>query len=168
MRSFPSERNSKHRKIIYLTTFLITCFHEILGNLFLTIYNYLNKNNQINSLIKNNVEELLFGNYKSNMTLNQMLFTLEIKNYSVDYKEFKHNFETKSNNTILESISNELKYILNLYEIEFDMFDLQIEESYIVSQYNKEAYMYLKFPSRHSLRKLLMKKLNESNDESSK
>ena len=115
MRSFPSNRNlDEHNQIIYLTTFLISCIHEIIGNLFLLIYNYFNKKNQINSIkSKNshfnffnkekkfdaNIEELLFGDYKSQMTLNQMLFVLDIKNYSVDYKKFRNNYHSNGNNT---------------------------------------------------------------------
>ena len=48
IRSFPSKKNGDdNRKVVYLATFLITCFHEIFGHLFIRIHNYLNKNNQI-------------------------------------------------------------------------------------------------------------------------
>ena len=135
MRSFPSNRNlDEHNQIIYLTTFLISCIHEIIGNLFLLIYNYFNKKNQI-------------------------------KNYSVDYKKFRNNYHSNGNNTNLENISKELEKILNLYEIEFDEFDLQIGELYFVSQYNKDSLLQYKIPPRHSIKKLLEKKLYESNEE---
>ena len=179
MRSFPSNRNlDEHNQIIYLTTFLISCIHEIIGNLFLLIYNYFNKKNQINSIksknfnlfnkekkFDSNIEELLFGDYKSQMTLNQMLFALDIKNYSVDYKKFRNNYHSNGNNTNLENISKELEKILNIYEIEFDEFDLQIGELYFVSQYNKDSLLQFKIPPRHSIKKLLEKKLYESNEE---
>ena len=174
IQSFPPKKNKndKLKKIIYLAVVLITCFHEILGHLFIRIHNYLNKNNFITSPKPQfgssyaqkrgkesgeNVEELLFGNYKCEITLNQILFILDKNNYSVNYSKFRTNFETISNNATLENISDELKYILRLYEIKIENSDMETKELYFVGKYNKEEKIIIEIPPQHSMKKLLQK-----------
>ena len=176
MRSFPSKKNNnEHRRIIYLATFLIACFHEIIGHLFLRIHNYLNKNNQINSpkpkfgisyaidrgkKSGEYIEELLFGNYKSKMTFGQILFILDNKNYTIDYGDFKINFENIQNNYSLGNISEELGKILNLYEIKIDEKFFKEEELYTVGKIQDEDII-IEFPPHHSIEKLKSKLNNE-------
>ena len=178
IQSFPPKKNKadKLKKIIYLAVVLITCFHEILGHLFIRIHNYLNKNNYIYSPKPlfgffypkkrgkesgENVEVLLFGNYECKMTLNQILFILDLNNYSVSYEEFKNNFWTNGCDTTLESISDELKDLLKLYEIEIDDNDIETKEFYFVGKYYKKEKIIIEIPPQHSMRKLL----NKINDE---
>ena len=118
IQSFPpikSPDDSNMKKIIYLALFLISCFHEILGHLFLRMHNYLDNNNQIQSppSINNTlyekeggkglskyIDELIFGNYKFKMTIKQILFILDKNNYSVDHNDFRNNFNTKCVNVM--------------------------------------------------------------------
>lgn len=167
IRSFPSKKNGDdNRKVVYLATFLITCFHEIVGHLFIRIHNYLNKNNQINSpkpkfgsdYAKDRgkesgeyIEELLFGNYEAKMTLFQILFILDKNNYSVDYGDFKKNFEKIKFNYTLDNISKDLNNILNLYEIEIDEIDFEFNEIYTVGKIQDEDNMIIEFEPHHSI-----------------
>ena len=166
-KSFPSKKNGDdNRKVVYLATFLITCFHEIFGHLFIRIHNYLNKNNQINSpkpkfgsdYAKDRgkesgeyIEELLFGNYEAKMTLFQILFILDKNNYSVDYGDFKKNFEKIKYNYTLDNISKDLNNILNLYEIEIDEIDFEFNEIYTVGKIQDEDNMIIEFDPHHSI-----------------
>ena len=132
------------------------------------IHNYLNKKDQISSPIPQYgsayakergkesgefVEGILFGDYKSKMTLKQILFILDRNNYSVYHNEFRTNFEIKSNNVDLNTISDELKNIMNLFEIDVDDKEIQSEQLYTVGKYMK-GEIIIEFPPQHSMEKL--------------
>ena len=97
------------------------------------------------------------------MTLNQILFILDKKNYSVNYEEFRINFETKGNNTTLDNISEELKNIIKIYEIKIDDNDMDKKELFFVGKckYNQEEKIIIEIPPQHSMRKLLNKMDNK-------
>jgi len=160
--------SNKHRKIVYLALFLIVCFHEIIGHLFLRIHNYLKKEKVINSPMPNfpsvyakrrgkkmgeKVEELLFGNYGGKMNLKQMLFILDINNYSYDYKTFCSNFKAKSDSVNFNDISDELKKFMNLYDIKINNREIKSPNLYNVGKYINNDGM-IEFPPHHSMKKL--------------
>ena len=117
-------------KLINLIVFLICCIHEIIGNLYLRINNYLLKNNQINSSrpqIPNNdsqirkeksdeyIDEIFFGNPKFEITIKEIIFALDKENYKTNNSTFRGNFMNANNHKI--NISKSLNDILTLYKI---------------------------------------------------
>ena len=80
------------KKVVYLAVFLIACIHEIIGHMYVRIYNYLNPEKKISSPMPKNLksnyakerekesgeflEGQLFGNYEFKMTMKQILFIL--------------------------------------------------------------------------------------------
>ena len=151
-------------KLIYLTVFLITCIHEIIGHLILRIFNYLSENEKLNSPIPLNpsdyarlrgkesgekIEELLFGNYKFEMTIKEMLFTLDKENYKKEYLNFNDSFSKVNNNEL--QISNNLEEILKIYKIYISKTDFNLPIKYSVnSTKNLEK---IKFPNHHSIKR---------------
>ena len=118
--------------LIYLTLFIINLIHEIIGHLNVRFqqYLYLNKlkspkpekgskyANERGAESGEFVEEELFGNYQGSMTVQQMLFLLDINNYNYIYHEtFRQKFQEYNTLKITE-ISDELKEILHLFNIE--------------------------------------------------
>ena len=162
------------RKTIYLTMFLISCIHEIIGHLYIRIYNYLydDKNDQklLSSLpgplatdyakerkkeSGEYIEELLFGNYGFEMKMKEILFTLDKKNYDSDYKQFNKKFVKAKSKTF--KISDELKKILQLFDINLKKLNLKSSKAYRV---NKSKYQIsYKFPQHHSISQISTKYL---------
>ena len=149
-------------KLIYLTVFLICCIHEIIGHLYLRINNYL-EDKQINSpqpLYPSDyaktrkkesgeyIEEMLFGNYNFEMTIKEILFTLDKENYNKNNLTFRENFKKANNQEIF--ISNSLKEILNLYDININKIKLNSLEKFFVNKAKNEK---IKFPKHHSVYK---------------
>ena len=85
------------------------------------------------------------------MTLFQILFILDKNNYSVDYGDFKKNFEKIKYNYTLDNISKDLNNILNLYEIEIDEIDFEFNEIYTVGKIQDEDNMIIEFDPHHSI-----------------
>ena len=165
MRSYPSINSSDDpdmKKIIYLAVFLIACIHEIIGHLFLRIHNYLFKDKQITSPKPNNpspyarkrgkesgefIEELLFGKYNCRMTVGQILFILDKKNYSLDLEQFQIDF--KKCETIENiNISDDLKKIMELYEIEQSITENISSETFSVAK-TKDGIEQIELPYHH-------------------
>ena len=151
-------------KLTYLTVFLITCIHEIIGHLFLRIFNYLSENEKLNSPMPlypsdyakfrgkesgEKIEELLFGNYKFEMTIKEMIFTLDKENYKKDYLDFNERFSKVNNNDL--QISNDLKEILKVYEIYISKTDFNLPIKYSVNRTKNLGK--IKFPNHHSIKR---------------
>ena len=151
-------------KLTYLTVFLITCIHEIIGHLFLRIFNYLSENEKLNSPMPlypsdyakfrgkesgEKIEELLFGNYKFEMTIKEMIFTLDKENYKKDYLDFNERFSKVNNNDL--QISNDLKEILKVYEIYISKTDFNFPIKYSVNRTKNLGK--IKFPNHHSIKR---------------
>ena len=165
IQAFPPENTNGNKidkvKIIYLTIFLITCFDEIMAHLLVIIYNYLNKNNKIGSSLPNKpsdyakkrkkesgefLEELLFGDYKCSMTIAQILFILDKKNYSTNFIQFRNNF-IKCDSIDVDNISSGLMEIMKLYEIDINELDYDSKSTYKVSKSKGEERE--EFPHQH-------------------
>ena len=162
------------KKSIYLTMFLISCIHEIIGHLYIRIYNYLNDDKNDQKLLSpmpgplatdyakerkkesgEYIEELLFGNYGFEMRMKEILFTLDKKNYDSDYKQFNKKF-VKAKSKALK-ISDELKKILQLFDINLKKLNLKSSKAYRV---NKSKYQIsYKFPQHHSISQISTKYL---------
>jgi len=151
------------KKIIYLVIFLISCFHEIIGHLYLRINCYLYKKENISSPIPQNpssygigrqkesgefIEERLFGDYEYKMTIKQILFTLDKNNYKNDLSDFRKNFK-KADERDIENISKDLVNILNMYEISLDDLNYDSTDSYQVNK-SRRQQKYT-FPDHHSI-----------------
>ena len=146
---YPTDINQK--TCIYLIIFLTACIHEIIGHLFLRIYNYLNKDKKQSSPMPKNpsnyakkrqkesgeyIEEMLFGNSKYQMTMKEILFALDKNNYNVNYKIFRKNFD--SINEQKNEISEELKQILELYEINLEELNLNSIEKFSLNKASEQ------------------------------
>ena len=155
-------------KLIYLTVFLITCIHEIIGHLFLRISNYSIEGKKMESPKPFNpseyaairgkesgekIEEMLFGNYKFEMTIKEMLFTLNKENYKISNLSFKERFSQINNQKLV--LSDDLKKLLELYKIDVSKIDFNLPIKYSVNKTkNKEK---IKFPNHHSIKSLRLK-----------
>ena len=157
-------------KLIYLATLLIVLFHEIVGHVNVRYQNFLNKNKKVfhspkpefesDYFIKREkkigefVEGALFGDYKCQMTLREILFILDINNYYnyKNYKEFRKAF-LQSKNLHLTNVSVELKNILKIFEINLDenFLNQKQYEKYSVQKARENKFT---FPSHHSFDKL--------------
>ena len=150
-------------KVLYLVIFLITCIHEIIGHLYIRINNYLNKDEKITSPMPNFpskyaeergkesgevIEEKLFGNYKFEMTMKEILFTLDKENYKKGLIEFQKNFQ-KANEIEINNISNDLKNILNNFGI--SLAELKVNSKYKYSVNRSKNQNKFRFPQHHSL-----------------
>ena len=142
---------------------MITCIHEIIGHLYIRINNYLNKDEKISSLMPNFpikyaeergkesgevIEEKLFGNYKFEMTMKEILFTLDKENYKKGLIEFQKNFQ-KANEIEINNISNDLKNILNNFGI--SLAELKVNSKYKYSVNRSKNQNKFRFPQHHSL-----------------
>ena len=153
--------NINIKKMIYLAIFLISCFHEIIGHLYIRVHNYLNKRIQSPSpkdlkspysIARDKeageyVEELLFGNYEFRMTMKEILFILDKKNYNTNYSKFRENFGNANKCSL--NISGQLKTILDLYEVKLSKIN---PKSGIKYQVNKSKYEEpYSFPQYHCI-----------------
>ena len=138
MQSFPFKTtNTNKMKLNYLGIFVVTCIHEIIGHLFLRIHNYLYKDNILKSPPPKNMssytssrgkesgeylEELLFGVNRKEINTLQILYILDKNNYNVDFNDFRTKFSLlkKEGNAEIAQISEDLKKLFSLYEINFD------------------------------------------------
>ena len=150
-------------KLIYLAVFLTSCFHEIVGHLSLTIHNYLSKEKKVNSPMpqflsnyvmirhkesRHYIEEHLFGNYKCQMSLKQIMFILDINNYQFkDSDDFMKAFKMLEKEELL--ISERLKKILNIYEINIDDIEIDSTTLYTINKSNFNDAII--FPRHHSI-----------------
>ena len=155
-----------------MAVFLISSIREIIGNLYLRIHNYLNPNKkkilspQPNKLkspyyIKSGkesgefLEEQLFGNYGFQMTMKQILFILDKSNYNeINHDAFKNKFEAINDDNLVIKMSDDLKNILKLYEIDLNeilslgnSIFFEVNKSKITSKYK------YKFPQHHNASK---------------
>ena len=163
------------KKSIYLAMLLISCIHEIIGHLYKGIYNYLYYDKNDEKLLSpmtgllatdcvkaskkesgEDIEELLFGNYGYDMRIKEILFILDKKNYNSDYKEFNKKFVKVKSKAL--KISNELKKMLQIFDINLKKLDLKSSKTYRVNKGNKYQESY-KFPQHHSLSQLSTKYL---------
>ena len=132
-----------------------------MAHLLIKIYNYLNKNNKIGSSLPNKpsdyakkrkkesgefLEELLFGDYKCSMTIAQILFILDKKNYSTNFIQFRNNF-IKCDSIDVDNISSGLMEIMKLYEIDINELDYDSKSKYKVSKSKGEERE--EFPHQH-------------------
>ena len=163
------EKNINIKKIVYLSVFLITSIHEIIGHLCLRILNYLNPHGkkifspQANTLkspysIERGkesgefLEEQLFGNYGFQMTMKQILFILDKINYNqINHETFRNNFKAINNNSV-PKISNDLKNILRLYDIDLNEITSLRSSRYFEVSKSKIKNIY-KFPQQHNTSK---------------
>ena len=113
-------------KLLNLNFYQVTQEHEILGHLNIKLQNYF-ANKEISSPIVSFkdktgdtkffkesgefIEKLLYGRVLSELTYNESLFILDIKNYDVDCQTFRNNFLNCNKTTykISDSLSNLLK-----------------------------------------------------------
>ena len=95
------------------------------------------------------IEILLFGDYESKMTLQQILFILDVKNYSCEHTKFRNNFEKVNHNALLYMSSKELKNILDKLEIKIDYTDLQSKQTFKVG-YHLKGEEIIEFPPHHA------------------
>lgn len=166
IQSYISNNSTKDiniKKLIYLAIFLISCFHEIVGHLSLRIHNYLFKENQVNSpkpdfpsnygLDRKKesgefIEGKLFGNYKYQMSIKQILFILDINNYQYENSDsFMEKFVNLKNEEI--NISQKLNEILNIYEITID--DIEIGSKTLYTVNKSKCNDPIIFPPHHSI-----------------
>lgn len=154
------------KKVVYLAVFLIACIHEIIGHMYVRIYNYLNPEKKISSPMPKNLksnyakerekeygeflEEQLFGNYEFKMTMKQILFILDKSKYNeVNIDNFRKNFESINDKTEIK-ISEDFKKILVLHGIELKKLEtLEKNKKFLVnkSKYNNK----IQFPQHHSI-----------------
>ena len=148
MRANPTINSSFYpdeSKIIYLAIFLIGCIREIIGHLLIRIHNYLFKDNQIDS--GESIEELLFGKYNCRMTMGQILFILDKKNYSLDLEQFKIEFNNCENIENM-NISNDLQKIMELYDIDQSITENISSETFSVAK-NEKGVEQFELPNHH-------------------
>ena len=166
--SFTSEKNYSVdiKKAIYLVIFLISCIHEIIGHLYIRINNYIYKDDKFSSPMPNFpsdyteerqkesgefIEESLFGNYQFKMTMKEILFTLDKANYMNGLSAFRTNFKN-ANKRKINSISNELKVVLDLYGINIGNLNYDTKIKYPVNK-SKNEQKYI-FPQHHSIKQI--------------
>ena len=94
------------------------------------------------------IEEKLFGNYKWQMSIKQILFILDINNYQYeDLDDFMKKFVNLEKEEI--NISQKLKEILSLYEITINNTEINSKALYTV---NKNRFNdRIVFPCHHSI-----------------
>ena len=156
----------KIKKLIYLAIFLISCFHEIAGNLSLRVYNYIFKKDKEESPIPKyqssyarkskkdsgeRIEESLFGDYQFKMSIKQILYILDAKNYLYEKCDiFMSGFKNLKDKTL--NFSEKLNNLLKLFEISINKVVLNSKEEYIINKgrYNDEIL----FPPHHSISRL--------------
>ena len=95
------------------------------------------------------IEELLFGNYKFEMTIKEMIFALDKENYKKDYLNFNEQFSKVNNNEL--QISDDLKEILKVYEIYISQIDFNLPIKYSVNR--TKNLEKIKFPNHHSIKR---------------
>ena len=163
------EKNINIKKSVYLGVFLISSIHEIIGHLYLRIHNYLNphekkiespQSNKLKSLYSIQrgkesgefLEEQLFGNYGFQMNMKQILFILDKSNYNgINHEVFRNKFEAINGNSVIK-LSNDLKKILKLNEIDLNkIISLGSSISFVVNK-SKITNKY-KFPQQHNASK---------------
>ena len=147
--------------LIYIIKFIIILIHEIVGQLNIRYQQFINNNFKYIKLkspkpdegleyaIKRGaesrefVEEQLFGNYEGKMYLRQILFALDIKNYREVYHEtFREKF--KNCKTLqVKDISNELKDILDLFNIKLSEEDFENNKAFSVQKNIKKNIYYV-------------------------
>ena len=146
------------KKLIYLAIFLIACIHEIVGHLSLRIHNYLHKENQAKFPTEYRgfrgkesgefLEGKLFGDYKCQMTIKQILYILDIKNYQYENSDdFMNKFMKLENEKIVPS--QRFNEILNIYEITIDYIKINCKTLYSINKnrYNDKIIL----PPHHSI-----------------
>ena len=92
------------------------------------------------------------------MTLREILFILDKRNYyeKKDYIEFRKEFE-KCKNLKLDNVSDELKKIMELYEININEENLNENENQKYSVQRNSAQKKYTFPNHHSFNKIHFK-----------
>ena len=161
-------------KLVYLSTLLIVLVNEIVGHVNVRYQNFLNKNEKKFLSPKPEfesdyskkrkkesgefIEGALFGDYKCQMTLREILFILDKRNYyeKKDYIEFRKEFE-KCKNLKLDNVSDELKKIMELYEININEENLNENENQKYSVQRNSAQKKYTFPNHHSFNKIHFK-----------
>ena len=154
------------KKLIYLAIFLVSCFHEIAGHLSLRVYNYIFNNDKKGSPKPKypssyatkrqkesgeSIEENLFGNYQFKMSIKQIFYILDVKNYLYENSDiFMSGFTNLKDKTLI--FSERLNNILKLFEISIDEVILNSEEVYTInkSRYNEE----IQCPPHHSISRI--------------
>ena len=145
-------------KLFNLANYVIVSIHEIVGHLNIRIQNYLGQKEYLspkpekgsdyaNSRNKESgeyIEEQLFDRILESLTIKEILFILDIKNYN--FNEFKNNF-LKCNNEDIE-VSNELNEILKIYGIDISKINTRSKKKYRLLKINNNI---LEVPSRHPL-----------------
>ena len=91
--------------IVNLGFFTYSFYHESLGHLLLRFLNILTKMNYYSPRNANNeiesgqfIESLLFNQRKSEYTIYELLYIIDIDNYKVDFKIFRKNFQSVNQN----------------------------------------------------------------------
>ena len=147
--------------LVYIIKFIITLIREIVGHLNIRYQQFINnnfKNIKLKSpkpdegseyAIKRGsesgefVEEQLLGIYEGKMSLHQILFVLDIKNYREGYHEtFREKFKNCKTFQI-KDISNELKDILDLFNIKLSEKDFENNKTYSVQKNIKKNKYYV-------------------------
>ena len=153
--------NENLNKLFNLTVNIIINIHEINGNLNLRIQNFLYKKKYTspktlkgtqyaqnrNKESGEYIEEQLFGRVLEILTIKEMLYILDLKNYNCDFEIFKKKFMRCNDEKI--DISNELNIILNLYEINISKININDSNKYrLLRNINNNTMLV---PSRHPL-----------------
>ena len=153
--------NENLNKLFNLTVNIIINIHEITGHLNLRIQNFLYKKKYTspkplkgtqyaqnrNKESGEYIEEQLFGRVLEILTIKEMLYILDLKNYNCDFEIFKKKFMRCNDEKI--DISNELNIILNLYEINISKININDSNKYrLLRNINNNTMLV---PSRHPL-----------------
>ena len=137
------ENNALLSKIAYLSDNIQSNLHEIIGHLNIRFQFYLSKDKRYSppkpekpskaALSKKGkesrefIEELLFGDIRERLELEQMLYILDINNYQKDMKNFKEDF-LKYGQTKGYNISPEFQEFLIHLEIDSGEINFQSEK----------------------------------------
>ena len=109
--NMPDLENKDLSKTLFLSDLICTNEHEILGHFNIGYQNYFNKDKIYNSPIadknqrseyannregkesRDNLEIKLYGRIIFNLTLNEAIFILDLRNYLCDFNTFRKNFQ---------------------------------------------------------------------------
>ena len=148
--------NNLENKLFFLSDNVKTNLHEIIGHLNIMFQYYLSKDKRYTSPKPNKpsseeilsegkgadefIEELIFGESEQNLTINQVLYILDIKNYEKDYIKFREDF-IKCGKMEAYDISEELKTFLNQLDIDSEEIRIKSKnQSYIFGMHKSENY----------------------------
>lgn len=153
------EGDPLQNKIFFLSNNVKSNLHDIVGHLNIRFQYYLSKDKRYISSPKPNkpssqaksregkeagefIEELIFGTSENKLTIEQMLYILDIKNYEKDYINFRKGF-IKCGEMKGYEISAELKTFLNQLGIDSKNISFKSNSSFcIIEMHKNESGFY--------------------------